>query len=353
MNAVVERHDEYPAAVPESNNPFAVAVRPAQAASNAISEATQAASVAEVQAAMVIAQRFPRSPQAAWSRIEQACQRPSLAEQAVYAYSRGGSEVTGPSIRLAEALAQAWGNIQFGVRELDQREGESTVEAFAWDLETNTKRSIVFQVGHERHTKRGVTKLTDPRDIYETVANQGARRLRACILAVIPGDVTDGAVRECNKTLHARVEVTDERRKAMLDTFAGYGVKKEHIEKRIQRTLDSIAPAQFLALGRIANSLRDGMSSPSDWFEIESTGKPETAAPQAKAAEAAPKKGNGKKEEAAPAFATPAQIEKIEKLADVVGCPPSALLKHFDVADLRELPFAKVAEAMKWLEGVG
>lgn len=348
MNAAVDERD-FP---PETNNPFAVAVRPAQAASNAISEATQAASVAEVQAAMVIAQKFPRDPRAAWSRIEQACQRPMLAEQAVYAYSRGGSEVTGPSIRLAEALAQSWGNIQFGVRELDQRPGESTVEAFAWDLETNTKRSIVFQVGHERHTKRGVTKLTDPRDIYETVANQGARRLRACILAVIPGDVTDAAVRECNKTLHARVEVTPERVKAMLETFAGYGVTKEHIEKRIQRTLDSIAPAQFLSLGKIANSLRDGMSAPSDWFEIEPSGKPVTAAPQA-AAPAAPAKGKAAPAKPQPATATPTQVTQLERLAEACGVPLAELCKKFDVAELSELPFIKVAEAIAWMEGIG
>ena len=32
-------------------------------------------------------------------------------------------------------MAQAWGNMQFGIRELDQRNGESTVQAFAWDVE--------------------------------------------------------------------------------------------------------------------------------------------------------------------------------------------------------------------------
>ena len=42
---------------------------------------------------------------------------------------------------------------------------------------------------------------TDPRDIYEMVANQGARRLRACILGIIPGDVVGASVEECQKTL--------------------------------------------------------------------------------------------------------------------------------------------------------
>src|SRR5699024_1372946 len=154
--------------------------------------------------------RFPRDPVEAMDRILQACTRPTLAEGALYSYSRGGSEITGPSIRLAEAIAQAWGNTQFGIRELEQRNGESTVEAYAWDLESNTRQAKVFQVPHERHTQRGTTRLTDPRDIYELVANQGARRLRACILGVVPGDVTEAAVRQCETTLRTSADTSPE-----------------------------------------------------------------------------------------------------------------------------------------------
>ena len=78
-----------------------------------------------------------------------------LAQSAVYSYARGGSSVTGPSIRLAEMLAQNWGNIQYGIRELSSENGESTVEAFAWDVETNTRQTKVFQVPHIRYTRNG------------------------------------------------------------------------------------------------------------------------------------------------------------------------------------------------------
>ena len=155
----------------------------------------------EVQAAMVIAKKFPRDESVAWSRVMTACQRKSLAEQAMYEYPRGGTKVTGPSIRLAEAMAQAWGNLDFGIVELEQKNGESQVMAYAWDLETNTRQTKIFSVPHIRGTKKGNIPLTDPRDIYEMVANQGARRLRACILGVIPGDVIDAAVDACQKTL--------------------------------------------------------------------------------------------------------------------------------------------------------
>lgn len=263
MNAIVET----------AANPFASSQLPVRSPGNAVAEAAQQREIAEAQAAMVIAKRFPRDTVDAMDRILNACTRPSLAEGALYSYSRGGSDVTGPSIRLAEAMAQAWGNLAFGVRELEQRDGESTVEAFAWDVETNTRQVKVFQVPHERHTRNGVKKLSDPRDIYELVANQGARRLRACILGVIPGDVTEAAVRQCETTLTASADTSAEGLQKLVDAFKPYGVTKEHIEKRIQSRLAAIRPAQVVQLKKVYASLRDGMSQPADWFDMEQATK--------------------------------------------------------------------------------
>jgi len=252
----------------QSGNIFPAAIAP-RGTNNAQADAGQQREIAEVQAAMVIAKRFPRDPVAAMDRILNACTRPTLAEGALYSYSRGGSDITGPSIRLAEAMAQAWGNISFGVRELEQRNGESTVEAFAVDIETNTRQVKVFQVPHERHTRSGVKRLTDPRDVYELVANQGARRLRACILGVIPGDVTESAVKACESTLTANADTSAEGLKKLLAAFEPLGVTKEHIEKRIQSRIEAIRPAQVVQLKKVYASLRDGMSSAADWFDMD------------------------------------------------------------------------------------
>ena len=245
------------------------AMNPFQSASQstALTQTGAAREESEVQSMMVIAKRFPRDPVQAVDRILQACTRQTLAEGALYSYNRGGSEITGPSIRLAEAMAQAWGNLQFGIRELDQRNGESTVEASAWDLETNTRQIKVFQVKHERHTRKGVNKLTDPRDVYELVANQGARRLRACILGVIPGDVTEAAVQQCEVTLAAQADTSPEGVKKLTDAFGKIGVSTEAIVKRLGNRLDAIRPAQILQLRKIYTSIKDGMSVPGDWFE--------------------------------------------------------------------------------------
>lgn len=247
------------------NEHSVVATRPQQ--TQALVEVEQQRALAEVQGAIILAHKFPRNQIEAMDRIMVACQRPGLAEQALYSYARGGTEITGPSIRLAEAIAQNWGNLQFGIKELEQRNGESTVEAFCWDVETNVRQVKSFQVKHERHTKKGSYKLEDPRDIYEAVANQGARRLRACILGIIPGDVIDAAVNQCEQTSKAKADTSPEALKKLVDAFAAYKVTKEQIEKRIQRRLDTITPAQLVQLRKIYNSMKDGMSGPGDWFE--------------------------------------------------------------------------------------
>src|SRR5574343_475182 len=251
-------------------NPFEstqIAVSTTKPSATSLLDVSATREMAEVQASIVVAKKFPRNELECADRILIACQRPTLAETAIYAYSRGGSEISGPSIRLAEAIAQNWQNIQYGIRELDQRNGESTVEAYAWDLQTNTRQSKVFQVRHIRHTRKGRYDLEDPRDIYELVANQGARRLRACILGIIPGDVVEAAVKQCEETLRSSADTSPESIRKMVDAFATFGVSKEQVERRIQRRLESITPAQVIVLRKIYNSLKDGRSAPADWFE--------------------------------------------------------------------------------------
>ncbi len=235
---------------------------------NAMVQSQDARAVAEVQASYVIAKKFPRDQNAAYMSIIEACKRPFLAEQSMYAYPRGGSLVKGPSIRLAEMLAQNWGNLDCGVKEISQSNGVSVAEAYAIDLQTNTRITKVFHVPHKRDTKKGSIKLTDARDIYELVANQGARRLRACILGIIPGDVIEAAVERCSRTLESSdVPITEQIRK-MVVAFDEIGVKVEHLEKRLGHNLDATIPQEIVTLKSIYKSIKDGMAGREDFFDF-------------------------------------------------------------------------------------
>lgn len=224
----------------------------------------------EVQAAMVVAKRFPRDEVDSFNRIMTSCQRKSLAERAMYEYPRGGTKVTGPSIRLAETMAQNWGNIDFGIIELEQNNGGSQVMAYAWDLETNTRQTKIFNVPHVRGTKKGNVTLTDPRDIYEMVANQGARRLRACILGVIPGDVIDAAVEQCKKTMTEGNEkpLIDRIREGVKLFEEKFSVSQQMLEKYIGCKCEAFSENDMVRLNNVYRSLRDGMSKREDYFDV-------------------------------------------------------------------------------------
>lgn len=224
----------------------------------------------EVQVAMLAAKKFPRDQIVAFNNILRACQRMKLAESSMYEYPRGGEKITGPSIRLAEAIAQNWGNIDFGFMELEQRNGVSQVMAYAWDLETNARQTKLFSVPHIRHTKRGDYPLTDPRDIYELVANQAARRVRACILGIIPGDVVEAAVERCNKTLREGYEEPlVDRVRTMARAFEkDFSVTLPMLEKYLGCRSDAFSENDFVRLKKVYVALRDGMAKREDYFEI-------------------------------------------------------------------------------------
>lgn len=248
-------------------NPFAREELPSVSITGLVSVEQQRA-IAEVQARMIIARSNPRNPIAATDNVLRDCARKTLAEAALYQYSRGGSSVSGPSIRLMETIARRWGNISSGIKELSRADGYSECVAYAWDLETGYYDERQFQVRHWRDTKQGGYRLTDERDIYEIIANMGQRRKRAVLLAVIPGDVVEAAVEQCEETLNTNVDMRPDALQKMVAAFGEFGVTQQHIEKRIQCRLQAVRPAQVVQLRKIYASLKDEMSGPGDWFDL-------------------------------------------------------------------------------------
>lgn len=224
--------------------------------------------IAEVQAALIYARMNPRDPRKCMDKILIECQRVSLAEHALYQYVRGGNDISGPSIRLAETLMRGWRNMVAGVKVLSRRDGVSECLAYSWDLESNVREERGFTVRHWRDTRQGGYPLKDERDISELELNMGSRRKRACILALMPGDVIDASVRTCEYTLNSEIEVTPELIADMLGKLETFGITREMVEKRLQRRIDSIQAANIASLRKIYTSLVDGMGAPGDWFEM-------------------------------------------------------------------------------------
>lgn len=232
----------------------------------ALTSIEQQRGIAEVQARMLMARANPRDQMASMDAILRDCTRPTLAQGALYQYSRGGSSVSGPSIKLAEAVARRWGNIASGIKEVSRANGYSECISYAWDLETGYYDERQFQVRHWRDTKSGGYALTDERDIYELIANMGQRRKRAVLLTVIPDEVIDAAEQQCEETLRTNVDSSPEALRRLVEAFARYNVTKQQIEARCQCRLEAIRPAQIVQLRKVFTSLKDDMSEPGDWF---------------------------------------------------------------------------------------
>lgn len=224
--------------------------------------------VAEAQGKLIIAKRFPRDEVQAYAKAIQVCQRPKMAKTAFYSYPRGGASVTGPSIRFAEELSRCWGNIDYGIKELSRDSGKSEMQAYCWDMESNTISIQNFTNPHQREVKGQMVKLTSDRDIYEINANMAARRLRARILAILPDWLVEDCIAECKKTLAGENDTPlIDRVRNMVVQFEKVSVTREMLEKRLKHTIETTTQDEFIELVGIFNALKDKQSTVADWFE--------------------------------------------------------------------------------------
>ena len=196
----------------------------------------QSRAIAEVQAAVVVAQRCPRDVSRAEGEMRDACGRYALAKRAFYRVPNRGN---GPSVHLARELARVWGNVQYGVHELrrDDAAGESEIQAFAWDLQTNTRATRTFIVPHQRMVAGKRKPLADLGDVYLNNQNVGARAVRECIFTVLPDWFTDTAEEVCRSTLEkGEGKPLAQRIDDMVRAFAErYGVSQAQMESRLGR----------------------------------------------------------------------------------------------------------------------
>jgi hypothetical protein len=239
---------------------IALPSQPRPASQGTVIEQTRAA--AEVAAAVSVARNFPRSPEVATTAMRELCSRLAVAQRAFYEVpNRGG----GMSIHIAKELALIWGNNDSGVRELgrDDRAGVSEMSVWAWDQETNVRSTRSFIQPHAKSTKQGRKNLTDLNDIYLNNQNTGARAVRECIFAILPGWFVAEARTILQKTLeHGDGKPIAERQKDAVGVFFSLNVTQPQLENRIGKTAEKWTAADLATLTRIYSSITiDGISA--------------------------------------------------------------------------------------------
>ena len=236
----------------------------------------QARAVAEVQAAVTVAQNRPRDENHADAQMTESCSKLALANRAFYSVPNRGN---GPTVHLARELARIWGNIDYGVRELrrDDAAGESEIQAFAWDQQTNTRTTRTFIAPHARMKGRNRQALTDLGDIYLSNQNVGARAVRECIFAVLPAPFTEKAQDLCRHTLeHGEGEPLESRIPKMVEAFDGIGISLARLEAKIGRPKDKWQATDVAQMRIAYSSITRDNADPNDEFpqtviELDST----------------------------------------------------------------------------------
>lgn len=261
------------------------------------SEATkveQSRAIAEVQAAVVVAQQHPRSIAKAIEAMRETTAQMGLADNAFFKFSRAGSSVEGPSIHLATELARCWGNIDYCLKELSRDDEAKTSEmyAYAWDLETNARAGITFIVPHSRDTSSGPKPLRESRDIYENNANHGARRLREMIFRVLPKWFVEEAEANCRATLQRgnsdkpiAQQIAD-----MLAAFEQIGISRDRIEAKVGSKADAFTPVDLANLRISFKSIKNKEIGADEEFPSTAGGKVADALAAPKETEKKPSK---------------------------------------------------------------
>lgn len=197
----------------------------------------QSRAVAEVAAAVQVAKAFPRDTNRGQEQMMELCGRLAVASRAFYSVPNRGS---GMSIHIARELARIWQNVDYGVRELrrDDEQGISEMQAWAWDQQENVRTTRSFIVPHVRSTRGGNKALTDLGDIYLNNQNQGAKAVRECIFAMLPGWFKAEAEEKLRGTLqHGDGKPIEQRRIDAVDRFKELGVAQSQLEKRVRKEL--------------------------------------------------------------------------------------------------------------------
>lgn len=219
-----------------------IAQRPPSIESLVAGNGSQAAAVehsravAEVQAAVTVAQAVPRNIGRVVAEMRETCSKLALAQQAFYSMPRAGGKVEGSTVHLARELARIWGNLDYGVRELrrDDDAAESEIQAYCWDQQANGRNTRSFIHPHERMVKKQRTKLTDLGDIYLSNQNVGARAVRECIFATLPPWFVAEAEEICRRTLQqGEGEPLDSRIGKMVHAFKDLGVTEKMIATKL------------------------------------------------------------------------------------------------------------------------
>lgn len=229
----------------------------------------------EVETQLAAAHRYPRSIKRALDNaMTMATLSRNVAESCMYALPRGGKSITGPSVRLAEIMASAFGNLQIGSRVVEATDKEVIAEGFAWDLENNNRVRIEAR---RRITNKGGKRYDDDM-IGVTGMAASSVALRNAIFRIIPRAYVDVVYEHAKRTAVGDAKTLVERRSEAVGRLQRGGIALDRILARVEKpSVEDIGLGELETLVGLISSLRAKEITPDEAFpEVDKT--PEKAA---------------------------------------------------------------------------
>lgn len=184
----------------------------------------------EMKMLVTMANQFPRNPEKALDAARSIIlMDPETAEDSYYVLPapQGGKEpIIGPSIRMAEIIAQQWGRVVFEARLVEESEKTITVIGRCMDLQTMTVYQETLTRSVWSAWKQGKPGPKEGRRYSQSVVINTIRAAQAivsrnCILKIVPRAYANRLVREAMAIVEGKEKSLEERREAALQ----YGEK--------------------------------------------------------------------------------------------------------------------------------
>jgi hypothetical protein len=222
---------------------------------------------AELDTQITTARTYPRSLKGAIDNIMSlATLDEQTAADCMYAMPRGGKPIRGPSIRLAEIIAQQWGNCRVEARviQTDRVNKVITAEGTFHDLETNSAMRSVVQ--RRISDKRGRLFNDDMIVVTGNAACSIARR--NAVLAGVPKAVWRKAYEASEQVVAGDIKTLATRREAAIKAFGTYGVKPEQVFGALDvESIDDITLEHIPALQGMFSALKNGEATVEEMFD--------------------------------------------------------------------------------------
>lgn len=261
-------------------------------------EMLQAINRAEVDIQIATAKQYPRDINASLNKIATyAMMDRETAEDCFYVLRRKDADgnpsvIEGLSVRMAEIIAGAWGNLRVQTRIIGNDGRMITAQAICHDLETNF--AVSKEVKRRITTKSGKTYSEDMQVVTGNAAASIA--FRNAVLAVIPKAITKRVINEVKQVALGQAIDVETARKNCLANFAKAGVNESMICQYLGiKSIAEIDKERLFELRATWNAIREGTTTVQETFI--------QPAIEAKAQAAAEKKSNSAQEKAAAAIA--------------------------------------------------